>query len=169
MFESAASCPHCSVRRNACILGTIKAPFTASTTSYSAASTLAPSAAADSGSASRRGMDRVAVLWIVFANLLAAGMMYQRLDKMGYLVPIKQQVAAVVEPVLETLGLFHASYQQCGLQDSTMFILTSSRVVHPDGVRPGASKHLPCRLGWTEQPASKLQSGCSCGRLMQLA
>lgn len=100
------------------------------------------------------GLDRVAVLWIVFANLLAAGMMYQRLDKMGYLSPIKQQVAAVVEPVLETLGLFHASSQQCGLQDSTMFILTSSRVVHPDGVRPGASERLLCRLARPGQPVS---------------
>lgn len=64
--------------------------------------------------------------------------MYQRLDKMGYLAPAKQRLASVVEPLLERMGLFHASYQQCGLQDSTMFILTSSRVVHPDGVRPGA-------------------------------
>ena len=86
------------------------------------------------------GFDKVAVLWIIAANLLAGGMMYQRLDKMGYIAPIKQRAAAVIEPVLESLGLFHANYQQCGLQDSTMFIITSSRVVHPDGVRPGASK-----------------------------
>lgn len=85
-------------------------------------------------------MDRQTILFVIMANLLAGGMMYQRLDKMGYLAPVKEQVAAVVEPVLEALGLFHASYQQCGLQDSTMFVLTSSRVVHPDGVRPGASE-----------------------------
>lgn len=85
-------------------------------------------------------VDKVAVFWIIAANLLAAGMMYQRLDKMGHLAPIKQQVAAVFEPVLEQLGLFHASYAPCGLQNGTMFILTSSRVVHPDGVRPGAGE-----------------------------
>jgi hypothetical protein len=90
-------------------------------------------------------MDRVAVMWIIMANLLAGGMMYQRLDKMGYLAPVKQHIAAVVEPVMEALGLFHASYEQCGLQNATMYIITSSRVVHPDGVKPGASKQVP---GW---------------------
>lgn len=100
-------------------------------------------------------MDKVAVFWILAANLLAGGMMYQRLDKMGYLTPIKHQAAAVFEPLLEQLGLFHASYSQCGLQNSTMFILTSSRVVHPDGVRPGASECLhgccACSAGGAEK------------------
>jgi hypothetical protein len=86
-------------------------------------------------------MDRQTILWVIMANLLAGGMMYQRLDKIGYLEPVKHQVSAVVEPVMEFLGLSHAhSYEQCGLQDSTSFVLTSSRVVHPDGVRPGASE-----------------------------
>jgi len=109
-------------------------------------SIVVPSAGAQA--AHRIKMDKVAVFWILAANLLAGGMMYQRLDKMGYLAPIKHQAAAVFEPLLEELGLFHASYSQCGLQNSTMFIITSSRVVHPDGVRPGASKCLhgcgPC-------------------------
>jgi hypothetical protein len=88
-------------------------------------------------------LDKVAILWIVVANLLAGGMMYQRLDKMGYLGPVKEAAAAVFEPVMAQLGLSHAaSYSQCGLQNSTSFIITSSRVVHPDGVRPGAGEWM---------------------------
>lgn len=83
-------------------------------------------------------LDRVAVLWIVAANVLAAGMLYQRLDGLGYLGPIKHRVEAAAE----ALGLWHAAHPPCGLQDDTMFILTSSRVVHPDGVRPGAGELL---------------------------
>lgn len=79
-------------------------------------------------------MDRTAAVWILGANLLAFAVLYQRLDTLGYTVPLKHHV----ETLVERLGLGHAAYPQCGLLDDTMFILTSSRVVHPDGVRPGA-------------------------------
>jgi len=82
-------------------------------------------------------MDKLALIWIVGANALAAAILYQRLDKMGYVVPFKHHM----EATMERFGLFHASYPQCGLLNDTMFVLTSSRVVHPDGVRPGASEH----------------------------
>lgn len=81
-------------------------------------------------------MDRTIVIWVVAANVLAAGMLYQRLESLGYMNSVKHHVEALIEQ----LGLFHASYPQCGLLKDTMFIITSSRVVHPDGVRPGASK-----------------------------
>lgn len=113
-------------------------------------------------------MDRQTILWVVMANLLAGGMMYQRLDKLGYLAPVKEQVSAVVEPVLEALGLFHASYQQCGLQDSTMFVLTSSRVVHPDGVRPGASELSNGVTGWHSKLAASTTRACS-ARIVQVS
>ncbi len=83
-------------------------------------------------------MDRTILVWVIGANFLAAGILWQRLDSLGYMVPLKSHV----ESLYETLGLFHASYPQCGLLNDTMFILTSSRVVHPDGVRPGASKQI---------------------------
>lgn len=81
-------------------------------------------------------MDKTIIVWIIAANALAGSILYQRLDSMGYMVPFKRHI----ETMYEKLGLFHASYPQCGLLEHTMFILTSSRVVHPDGVRPGASK-----------------------------
>lgn len=105
----------------------------------------------------RMQLDKVAIMWIVVANLLAGGMMYQRLDKMGYLGPLRDAAAAVFEPVLAQLGLSHAaSYSQCGLQNSTSFIITSSRVVHPDGVRPGAGE---CMHGTVHVLCTQGQSG----------
>lgn len=81
-------------------------------------------------------MDRTAVVWILGANILAFAVLYQRLITMGYAVPFKDHLDAVYEK----LGIFHGSYQQCGHFNRTAFIMTSSRVVFPDGVRPGASK-----------------------------
>lgn len=74
------------------------------------------------------------ILIILAANVIAAGVLYQRLDSLGYTVPFKHSV----EAIYEKLGIYHAAYPQCGQLQDTMFILTSSRVVHPDGVRPGA-------------------------------
>jgi hypothetical protein len=81
-------------------------------------------------------LDKSMVVIILVANAIAASVLYQRLDSLGYTVPFKHHV----ESIYERLGIFHAAYQQCGQLQDTMFILTSSRVVHPDGVRPGASE-----------------------------
>jgi hypothetical protein len=81
-------------------------------------------------------LDKSMIVIIVVANAIAASVLYQRLDSLGYTVPFKTHV----ESLYERLGIFHAAYQQCGQLQDTMFILTSSRVVHPDGVRPGASE-----------------------------
>lgn len=81
-------------------------------------------------------MDRTIVIWVVAANVLSAGMLYQRLESLGYMNSVKHHVEALTE----RLGLFHASYPQCGLLKDTMFVLTSTRVVHHDVVRPGAGK-----------------------------
>jgi hypothetical protein len=83
-------------------------------------------------------LDKSMVVIILVANAIAASVLYQRLDNLGYTVPFKHHV----ESIYERLGIFHAAYEQCGQLQNTMFILTSSRVVHPDGVRPGASENL---------------------------
>eukprot|EP00882_Tetradesmus_deserticola_P025499 GHRQ01028014.1.p1 GENE.GHRQ01028014.1~~GHRQ01028014.1.p1 ORF type:complete len:103 (+),score=33.62 GHRQ01028014.1:185-493(+) len=81
-------------------------------------------------------LDKSMIAIILAANAIAASVLYQRLDSLGYTVPFKHQL----EAVYEKLGIYHAAYVQCGQLPDTMFILTSSRVVHPDGVRPGASE-----------------------------
>ncbi len=40
-----------------------------------------------------------------------------------------------------------ACYEQSGLQSSIMFILTISRVVHPNGVRPELVSRMFCEVG----------------------
>ncbi|KAF6265397.1 allantoinase [Scenedesmus sp. NREL 46B-D3] len=79
-------------------------------------------------------LDKSMIAIILAANAIAASVLYQRLDSLGYTVPFKHHI----ETLYEKLGLYHAAYTQCGQLQDTMFILTSSRVVHPDGVRPGA-------------------------------
>lgn len=128
------------------------------------ADTHVAAAARNHPSTTGRAMDKLAVAWIIAANLLAAGMMYQRLDSLGYLGRVKH----AVESVVEHFGLLHAAHPQCGLQEETMFILTSSRVVHPDGVRPGASEC--CERGGT----SGVGGGCRastwpCAALLRLS
>jgi hypothetical protein len=81
-------------------------------------------------------LDTSMIVIILAANVIAASVLYQRLDSLGYTVPFKDHV----EALYEKLGIYHAAYPQCGQLQDTMFILTSSRVVHPDGVRPGASE-----------------------------
>jgi hypothetical protein len=88
-------------------------------------------------------LDRQAVVWIITANLMAASMLYQRLDKQGYIAPLKHRA----HDVLEEWGLVAPSHAPCGLlpNNTTRFILTSSRVVHPHGVRPGAGERASTR------------------------
>jgi hypothetical protein len=100
-------------------------------------------------------MDRQVLVWVLAANFVAAGMLYQRLDSAGYLAPAKHALDALYEH----FGLFHAAHPQCGLLDETMYVLTSSRIVHPDGiVRSGAG--VCHAVSWFESGALLLLS-CS--------
>jgi hypothetical protein len=82
-------------------------------------------------------MDRLSVIWVLGANIVALAVLYQRLVTMGYVLPAQDQL----EQIFGKLGLAHGDYQPCGLFNASTYILTSSRVVFPDGVRPGARKY----------------------------
>jgi hypothetical protein len=81
-------------------------------------------------------MDKTIVIWLVLANVVALLVLHQRLTAIGWDVPLQD----TVDSLLEAVGVGHGAYKQCGLLNTTTFILTSSRVVWPDGVRPGAGE-----------------------------
>jgi hypothetical protein len=83
-------------------------------------------------------MDKTIVVWLVLANVVALLVLHQRLTAIGWDVPLQD----TVDSLYEAVGIGHASYKQCGWLNTTTFILTSSRVVWPDGVRPGAGEQL---------------------------
>jgi hypothetical protein len=81
-------------------------------------------------------MDKTIVIWLVLANVVALFVLHQRLHAMGWDVPLQD----AVDSVFEAVGAGHAAYKPCGLLNTSAFILTSTRVVWPDGVRPGAGE-----------------------------
>ena len=81
-------------------------------------------------------MDKLIAVWLVLANLIAFGVLHQRLTTMGYTVPLGDYL----DQLYERFGVLHGAYPKCGfLNDTNTFIVTSRRVVFPDGeVRPAA-------------------------------
>lgn len=72
-------------------------------------------------------MDRVTFLWIAALNIVALAVLYQRLSRTG-------QVPTLPE-ILD--GSFLTS-RKCGWENSTRYIITSTRVVLESGVQPAA-------------------------------
>lgn len=80
-------------------------------------------------------MDKLIAVWLVLANLIAFGVLHQRLTTMGYTVPLGDYL----DQLYERLGVLHGAYPKCGFLDDTTFVVASRRVVFPDGdVRPAA-------------------------------
>lgn len=89
-------------------------------------------------------------LFVLLVNAIAAAALYNRASSGA--IPLPEPLSRLAADVVVGLGLGEAlpalaaasssastTPQPCGLlQDQTTFILTSSRVVFPDGVRPGA-------------------------------
>lgn len=86
-------------------------------------------------------LDYTVVRWIITINVIALGMLVQRAHYLGWTEPVLDKLNSAAA----SMGLMQAPVPPCGLMNSSAFILTSSRVVFPDGVRAGAGE-TPARI-----------------------
>jgi allantoinase len=123
-----------------------------------------PPAASSSSSSSAR------LLFVLLVNAIAAGVLYQRVSSGAIAIP--EPVARLAADVTAGLGLAEAlpawvsasaqsrhPFRLCGLLDQASYILASSRVVFPDGVRPGALLVRRGKIAAVAPTADALQPG----------